>query len=183
MTGPDMFIFTGTSGSGRKTIAHKIGPEFGLVHVASCTTRKPRERDISPRDYCYLSEEQFAELEQRGEFLQTSVIAGRRYGVRRSDLEEALAKGRGVYLILNKDGAAVMKQLYGERVVRLFLYVDKQTLRERLESKGMPYDVIEGYLDQYTEEVQYRRACEHVFENVELGRTLDALRTALRKYL
>jgi guanylate kinase len=130
-----------------------------------------------------MSEEEFAAAEERGEFLQTAVIAGHRFGVRRSDLEEALAKGKGVYLILNKDGASAIKRLYGERVVRLFMYVDKMTLRERLESKGTPYELVEEYMDNYIEEVRYRKSCEHVFEFLDLERTLSAIRRTLKQYL
>ena len=180
---PKIFVFTGTSGSGRKTIAHKTGRELGLVHVMSCTTRKPRSMEISDKDYHYLTEEQFSEGLQQGQFVQTVRIDNVWYGIRKSDLEEALRGEQSVYVILNKEGASAMKALYGERVIRLFLYVDKQTVRERLEAKGTSFSIIESYLDHYMDEVMYRKQCEHVFENMELTKTLAALQTVIRGYI
>ena len=179
MRNPVIIVFTGTSGSGRKTVAHRIGRELGLTHVVSATTRQPRERDISGKDYHYISEEQFASAERDGRFVQTAKIGQHRYGVLLRELEQALSAGRPVYLILNKEGASAIKALYGERVIRLFLYVDKQTVRERLESKGTRYDVVEQYLESYTDEVIYRTQCELVIQNRELGETVRLARAAI----
>jgi len=178
-----IFVFTGTSGSGRKTIAHRTGSELGLTHVISCTTRQRREKELTDRDYHYLTGEEFEAVAQSGGFAQMTTIDKERYGIRKSDLDEALSGGNSVYLILNKEGASAIKSLYGDRVIRLFLYVDKQTVRERLEAKGTRYSVIESYLNHYPEEVLYRKQCEHVFENVEISRTLAALRTAFKDYV
>lgn len=180
---PRLFVFTGTSGSGRKTVAHRIGKMFGLRHVLSCTTRPPRAQEEAERDYHYLTPDQFAEEEARDGFVQTAEIDGIRYGTRRRELDEALASGQPVYLILNRAGAEAIKQLYGEQVVRIFLYVDKRTVRERLEAKGTDYGIIERYLDHYTEEVMYRNACEAVVQNMDLDETLDKLRTILTDYI
>src|SRR5690606_6805218 len=126
---PVIFIFTGTSGSGRKSIAHRIGNEFQWTHVISCTTRPPREKEMGGADYYHLTVEEFNATEQSGEFVQHVVIDQEKYGVRKADLDAALSKGSNVYLILNRIGASAIKQLYGEHVVRIFLYVDKQTVR------------------------------------------------------
>ena len=181
--GPYIFIFTGTSGSGRKTIGRQIGSELGFYHVLSCTTRVPRTTEGQDLDYHYISHEEFAELERNGDLLQSVIIGKEHYGIRRQELDKALASGKHVYMILNSEGAAVLKNLYKDQVIRLFIYVDKQTVRERLESKGMSFEVIDRYLDQYTEEVAYRKQCEHTIENVALVRTLEQIRTAIHSHM
>lgn len=183
MAGPYIFVFTGTSGSGRKTIAHRIGTELGIVPVLSCTTRKARITGGKNQDYHYISRDQFNELDGQGQFLQTATIGKERYGVLTHELDRPLQDGRHVYLVLNSEAATLLKKLYGDKVIRLFIYVDKGTVRERLESKGMSYDVVERYLEQYPEEVVYRKQCEHVIENVELTRTLEQIRVAIQSHL
>ncbi len=184
MDQPILFVFTGTSGSGRKTIAHVIGERFNLAHVISCTTRQPRHSVKSvQQDYHYLNHEAFEEEASNGQFLQIVTIDRERYGVRERDLDVALSGDQHVYLILNREGAAEFKRRYGDRVVRLFIYVDKQTVRERLESKGMAYDVLQHYLDHYTEEVTYRKECEHVVQNIELKKTLAELSEIVGGYV
>ncbi len=179
MTTASIFIFTGTSGAGRKTVARKVGEALGLAFVRSCTTRSPRNPASPDADYRYVSREQFDDWDREGRFVQTADIDGNRYGVLRGDLEAAAAGGKRVYLVLNRAGSdAVMKQ-YGDRAIRIFVYVDKKTMRERLESKGAPYEVIDRYVQHYPDEVTYRSQCEFVFENVNANRTAEQIRDAL----
>lgn len=183
MAGPFIFVFTGTSGSGRKTIAHRIGGELGIDHVLSYTTRPPRALEPPDLDYHFIGKETFEAMERRGEFIQTAVIGRERYGIRTKELLQPLEEGRHAYVIVDSEAASLLKKLYGERVVRLFLYVDKRTVKERLETKGLPVDVIDRYLGLYTEEVVYRKQCEHVIENVTVNRSLEQIRTAIQSHL
>lgn len=182
MGNPIIFVLTGTSGSGRKSVARRTGDKLGWLLVRSCTTRPPRSPEKPDEDYHYVSVEKFEAWEQSGDFVQTVQIDKYKYGVLRKELEAVMASKRNVYLILNREGASTLKNLYGDRVVRIFIYVDKQTMRERLESKGTHYEVIDSYLNHYTEEVTYRKMCEHVFENVDLGRTVDQICEVLKVY-
>jgi guanylate kinase len=179
---PLIFVFTGTSGSGRKSIAHRIGHEYGWTHVISCTTRPAREKELRETDYYHLTKEQFDDAARNGEFVQRVHIDQEQYGVRKADLEAALASQHNVYLVLNREGASTIKQLYGEQVVRIFLYVDKQTVRERMEAKGTPFSIVEQYLEHYTDEVMYRKNCEHVFQNIEMNKTLELIRPIVQQY-
>jgi guanylate kinase len=179
---PRIFVFTGTSGSGRKSIAHRIGYEYGWTHVISCTTRPARERELRDTDYYHLTQEQFNEAEQNGQFVQRVEIDKERYGIRKADLDAALSTQHNVYVILNREGASAIKHLYGEQVVRIFLYVDKQTVRERMEAKGMPFSIVEQYLEHYTDEVMYRKNCEHVFQNIDMNKTLELIRPIVQLY-
>jgi len=175
-----IIVLTGTSGSGRKTVARKTGERLGWVPVLSCTTRPPRHSDQPDRDYRYISREQFTEWEQAGDFVQTVEIGNHKYGILSRELEAAMTGNRFVYLILNREGAQALKDRFEEQVVRIFIYVDKQTLRERLESKGTSFEVIEQYLNHYTDEVMYRTTCEYVFENLEVNRTVELICEAMK---
>ncbi|OXS55355.1 hypothetical protein B1A99_24140 [Cohnella sp. CIP 111063] len=181
MPGPSIFIFTGTSGAGRKTIARKVGEALGWTGVRSCTTREPRNPASPDKDYRYVAREQFDQWESEGKFVQTASINGNRYGVLRHELEAAVAGGNSVYLVLNREGADAIVKQYRDAAVRIFIYVGKLTLRERLESKGMPYEVVQRYLDSYTDEVTYRSKCEYTFENVDANRTAELIRSALAR--
>lgn len=183
MTRPLIFVFTGTNGAGRKTTAHRIGKELGMEHVLSTTTRLPREKEYPDKDYHFVSPVNFEKMVEEQQFVETVWIDNVRYGVRLQELNRQLRSGKHVYLILNSEGASVFKQLYKEQVVRIFLYVSKQTMLERLESKGRPHEVIEQYARLYPEEVGYRRQCEHVIENVNLNRTLEKIREAILSHL
>lgn len=181
MHGGEIIVFTGTSGAGRKTIARKVGEALGLRQVVSATTRAPRDPERPDTDYHYISIEQFDRLKREDAFVQTVEIDGRHYGVLRQEMDRALAAGQGISLVLNREGADAVKRLYGDRVIRVFIYVDKTTVRERLESKGARFEQIESYLDHYADEVTYRRQCEYTFENVDLERTAASIIDELRR--
>ncbi|MFD0590053.1 guanylate kinase [Paenibacillus sp. GCM10027627] len=179
---PYLFIFTGTSGSGRKTSAHKALKGSGIVHIPSCTDRSPRSKEHPDSDYRYVSEAQFDLMLLNDFFAEAVTIDRHRYGVGRRLLESSLQEGSHAYLIVNKEGAEMLRKQYGERVIRIFLYVDKITLTERLESKGFSYEVIDNYLRHYADEVVYRKSCEHVIENISLEQTVEQIRSIVAGY-
>jgi guanylate kinase len=176
-----LLIFTGTSGSGRKTIAHRIAKELGLRHIISTTTRAPRGTELDGRDYRFITREMFMERDQEGAFLQKAEIDGEYYALGRKDIEAALSSGHA-YVIVNAAGAEHLRRIYGNRSVRFFIYISKQALIERLNGH-MPYEVEQRYLELYTEEVAYRKQCEHVFENLELSRTIQAVKSKVEAVL
>jgi guanylate kinase len=180
---PYLFIFTGTSGSGRKTAAHKALQGTGIAHIPSCTDRPPRDKERPDLDYRYVSKEKFDQMQIEGLFTESVKIDQYRYGIGKRYLDIALQAGNSVYLILNRDGSDAIRKLYGDRAIRIFLYVDKNTVSERLESKGTHYEIIDSYLRHYSEEVTYRKTCEHVIENLSLERTAQQIRAIIDSYL
>lgn len=180
---PYLFIFTGTSGSGRKTAAHKALQDSGIAHIPSCTDRPPRDKERPDMDYRYVSKEKFDQMHLEGFFTESVKIDQYRYGIGKRYLEMALHAGNSAYLILNREGSDTIRNLYGDRAIRIFLYVDKNTVSERLESKGTSYEIIDSYLSHYSDEVTYRKSCEHIIVNLSLERTVEQIRAIVDGYL
>jgi guanylate kinase len=178
-----LFIFTGTGGSGRKTLARKVCKELGIAQVLSHTTRARRPHEVHGKDYLFATRQEFIEMDIRGEFIQVVEVDGHLYGIQRQTLEDAMRIHKLVYMVVNRYGASKLKYEFGERAVRVFIYVGKQEVRERLEGRGVDDEIIRHYLDHYTEEVMYRRECEHVFENVDLNRTAELVRATLKIHI
>ncbi|MGO4542513.1 guanylate kinase [Paenibacillus sp. 2TAB19] len=183
MNNPYLFIFTGTSGSGRKTSAHRALQGSGIVHIPSFTDRPPRNKERPDADYRYVTEQQFDSLYHNDFFAEFVRIDHHRYGIGRRDLDQAMNSGNSVYIILNSEGTERIRSLYGERAVRIFIYTDKQTVSERLESKGTSFEIMDNYLSHYTEEVAYRKHCEHIIENMTIDRTVEQIKTIVSRYL
>ncbi|MEC0230932.1 guanylate kinase [Paenibacillus alba] len=186
MSRPDnglVFVFTGTSGSGRKTIAHRIAQELGFSSVVSYTTRTPRPKEVNGKDYTFITRKAFIDSDIAGEFFQTAEIDGHFYGIKKADLDDALSKNGFIYVIVNRYAANRFKFIYGERAVRLFIYVSKQTIMERLLAHNTSTDVIDHYMNHYIEEVSYRKDCEHVFENMDLNETINKVKATMLAHI
>ena len=178
-----IFIFTGTSGSGRKTVARKVCEQLGIQKIVSYTTREPRPKEVEGKDYYFITRAQFIEDDLKGEFFQTVEIDHIFYGTKKVNVHAIEQAGESAYLIVNRSGANRIKFEYKEKAVRLFIYVEKHTVRERLEARGESFEVIEHYMQHYTEEVTYRKDCEHIFENIELNHTLELVKKTMEQYL
>ncbi|MBW5446874.1 guanylate kinase [Cohnella sp. CFH 77786] len=175
-----IIVFTGPDGSGRKSVAEAVGQTFGMEKVVSYVTRDARPGEVNGQDYHFVTEEAFREMES--ELLQSVEIGGFRYGIRRSDVEEQLREKGCVYLVLNREGADRIKELYGDRAIRLFLYADRRTLEDRNRELGLAPDVIAARMRRYDEEMDYRSACEHAFGNYDLGDTVSRITETLEAY-
>ncbi len=178
-----IFVFTGPDGSGRKSVAEAVGHTFGINKVLSYVTRKPRPGEVDGQDYHFISKEAYREMEWRDEFLESVEIDGQLYGIRRADVEEQLQDHGCVYLILNREGAERIKEIYGDSVIRLFLYADRRTLEDRHKEMGLDPEVVASRMRRYDEEMSYRFSCEHTYGNYDLADTVSRITETVESYL
>jgi guanylate kinase len=90
---------------------------------------------VEGRDYFYLSEEQFLESIERGDFLEWAQFAGHYYGTPQKAVEEHLAAGRDVILEIELEGA---RQVLEKRPDALMVFITPpsfEELRRRLEAR------------------------------------------------
>ncbi|WP_248929681.1 guanylate kinase [Paenibacillus hamazuiensis] len=178
-----IFVFTGPNGAGRRTVADMAGNTLGVKQVLSYTTRPPRPAEVNGQDYHFISGEQFVEAVRRNEFLEVIEIDGYMYGIKDKDVEDMLRENGAVYLVLNRHGADILKRLYGDNVVRICVYADRETILERQKERGDSALMIERYMSHFDEEMAYRAECEHAFENIDLAHTIFDLTKTLDSYL
>jgi guanylate kinase len=178
-----IFVFTGPNGAGRKTVAEMSGATLGIKQVISYTTRPPRPTEVDGQDYHFINPAQFFQAQQNGEFVEITEIDGNLYGIKHSDIERMVRTKGSIYLILNSHGADVLKQVYGDRLVRVFIYASRELVEQRYREKGESEENIRRYLSHYDEEMAYRTKCEHAFENIDLAHTVFDLTKTLDNYL
>jgi guanylate kinase len=174
-----IFVFTGPHGAGRKTVAEMSGSTLEMKQVISCTTRPKRPAEVDGQDYYFLTPDQFEEAQAKDEFVELSTINNNFYGIRSNDIQRTFLTSGSIYLILNRFGAATLKKLYGDKVVRIFIYANRDILEKRMRESGDSEADIQQYLSHYEEEMAYRDECEHFFENVDLAHTVFDLTKTL----
>jgi guanylate kinase len=163
-----IIIFTGPVGSNRKSIAEMVGTTLSLTHIVAYTTRKPRSYETDGQDYHFVDISSFRLAEQNDEFIEEHQLKDVHYGIKTADIMTAFETHDFVYVLLNRAGSDVLKRIYGDHVIRIFVHSNKDQVRERLLSRGDTPEVVESYLLQYDVEIAYKDQCEYEFENKDI---------------
>lgn len=112
-----LYSLTGPSASGKTTLSKELlkrYPEM-VVQAISTTSRPPRPNETDGVDYHFISESEFTAAITRGEFVEFAKFDGNYYGLRRSDIEKAIAADIGI-VIVEKNGRNRLKDVYGDKI-------------------------------------------------------------------
>src|ERR1700761_9583543 len=89
-----LLILSSPSGAGKTTLSKllmKACPHLTLS--ISVTTRPPRPKEVSHKDYIFVSREEFEKMIQEDVFLEYAEVFGNYYGSLKQTAQEALEKG------------------------------------------------------------------------------------------
>src|SRR5262245_44970537 len=132
-----VFVITGPSGVGKGTLISKLLERVSDLELSvSATTREPRTGERNGRDYHFLAPEEFDRKIEAGDFLESAVYSGNRYGTLRAEVERRLEGGRSVVLEIEVQGARQVREAMPESVQVFIAPPDPVALRHRLESRG-----------------------------------------------
>jgi guanylate kinase len=182
---PLVFVVSGPSGSGKSTLVERIMELPGTMASVSCTTRPRRATEATGKCYDFVTEAQFDEMVQRGDFLEYARVFGKHsYGTPKRWLEESRKRGLDLVLEIDVQGAKQVKQKLPEAVAIFILPPSREELERRLRSRGMDADdEIARRLAKAREEIAAYKTYDFcvVNEDVALaGREALAIITALR---
>nr|WP_295969768.1 guanylate kinase [uncultured Bacillus sp.] len=178
-----IFIYTGPDGSGRKTIAKMVATAFDMETVLSYTTRPPRHYEQDSRDYHFVDHATYLKMQQQQEFLEDVEIDGYHYGILEEDIVKAFKNHNLVYLTLNPEGTEKLKKMYGDKIMRFFIYADRETVIDR-QKQRMDNDVdIKRHLTHYDETMTYKKSCEYAFENYDLPQVSYQISEVIEEFL
>src|SRR5262249_29882963 len=107
-----LIILSGPSGVGKSTVIRRLLAEDGPpLHLAvSATTRAPPPGERDGVDYFFWTAERFQEEIDKGGFLEWAEVHGTRYGTLGSEVDGWLARGRGVLLDIDVQGAEQVRR-------------------------------------------------------------------------
>jgi guanylate kinase len=180
-----LFVITGPSGVGKGTLIKELFERVpGLELSVSATTRPPRPGERDGTDYHFLSEDEFARRVEGGEFMEHATYSGQHYGTLLSEVEPRLARGIGVVLEIEIQGARQVRERMPDAVLVFVAPPEPGVLRERLEERGTDSpEEISSRLRVAQEELDAQREFRHVIVNDRLDRASDELAELVRTEL
>jgi guanylate kinase len=134
-------VISAPSGAGKTTLVERIRRTPNLFYSVSCTTRAPRAGEIDGQDYQFLSDADFRERIEKGDFLEHAQVHRDHYGTLREPVVTNLKSGKDVLIDIDTQGAAVIRNC-GDPVIRdaladvFIMPPDLEELRKRLLKRG-----------------------------------------------
>lgn len=136
-----LFVVSAPSGAGKTTLCDALRQTPDFVYSVSCTTRPPRAGEIEGEDYHFISEKDFAERVEAGDFLEYANVHGRYYGTPCKPLITNLQNGVDVLIDVDIQGATAIRTFDDPTIRQALCDVfimppDLDELRRRLTKRG-----------------------------------------------
>jgi len=172
-----LFIVAAPSGAGKSSLVHALLATDPSIRLSiSCTTRAPRPGEAHGREYFFLSEAEFLQRQQRGEFLEHAKVHGNYYGTSRLMVEEQTRAGVDVLLEIDWQGAQQIRQHFPDAVGIFILPPSLAVLEQRLKKRGQDAeDVIARRVQAASGEIAHAPEFEYVIINAEFETALSQL--------
>jgi guanylate kinase len=177
-----VFVITGPSGVGKGTLIRTLRERVPELELAvSATTRAPRPGEEDGVDYHFLTDDEFEDGVQAGEFVEHARYSGRRYGTLRSELESRGAGGTPVLLEIELQGARQVRRTMPQAVQVFIAPPSEDALRARLVGRGTDSpEQVAARLDTAREELRAQGEFGHVVVNDRLEDAVAELEALIR---
>ena len=180
---PPVFVVTGTSGAGKGTLERALLSQMQDLELAvSATTRAKREGEENGREYWFISDDDFDQKLEGGEFLEHVEFPwGQRSGTLRSEIARITAAGKLPLLDLEPKGALDVKETV-PGAVTIFVEApsfeeNERRLKERAtESEGE----IDERLDLARKQLEQANDFDFLIVNDDFDRALEELSKIVR---
>jgi len=178
---PFIVVVSAPSGSGKTTVVSRLleGVE-GMVRSVSYTTREPRSGEEGGKDYIFVTQSEFLERKNSGDFLECEENFGERYGTSRQQVEQALAGGKDVVLTIDVKGARAVKKLYPESVsVFIMPPSEKELVGRLLGRKSDDDEQVRIRIREAKNEIAAADDYDYMIINDDLDRAVVELKTII----
>ena len=139
---PLMVVLSGPSGVGKDTVLARMQEKKAPYHFAvTATTRVKRPGEVDGLHYIFLTPTTFDQMVERGEFLEWAQVYGNRYGLPKSQVQEAMARGQDIIVKTDVQGAATLKRIVPTAIFIFLTLPSLDALEPRLRQRKTEGDV------------------------------------------
>lgn len=172
-----LIILTGKTASGKDTILSYLLQKYpNLQKVVSSTTRIPRPGEKDDLDYHFLTENEFKEKIDKGEFIESVDYGGKFYGTTKTELaglpEKDLiwkidpSRAGEVQEFLKRSFPPDEAKKIIEQVLVIFITASDDVIMQRLKARALPQEEIDKRMSQDAKDWEkYKDSYDFVVEN------------------
>lgn len=135
-----LVVISGPSGAGKTSVMRQVFQlsPVPLARSVSATTRPPRPGEIDGIDYHFLTNEDFEDHRQKGDFVECFEVFGQSYwyGTLCSEVTTGLNAGKWVVLEIDVQGALTVVRQFGDAITIFLRPSSRKELERRLRGRG-----------------------------------------------
>ena len=173
-----LFVVSAPSGTGKTTVVERlvqVVPDLALSR--SYTSRHARPGETDGVDYNFITRRRFEEMIAGNAFLEWADVFGNLYGTGAADAERELAAGRDLVLVIDVQGARLVRARFAGTVGVFVMPPSYATLEKRLRGRSKdPEEAMQRRLQTARDEVAAFTEYDYVIVNDELEACVERLR-------
>ena len=177
-------VVSAASGTGKTSLCRRLLQT--LSHTArsvSYTTRPRRGDEVDGRDYFFISDDEFDQMVEQGEFIEWAQVFTRRYGTGWRAVQRQLDEGLDVLLDIDVQGGLQIREKLPNAVLIFLLPPSMEELRRRLVNRAEDTaDAIELRLAKARIEIAQSQAYDYLVVNDDFDQAELDLRAIIRAH-
>ena len=169
-----VFVLSGPSGVGKSTLIERLKrDQFPITHCVTATTRPRRQGEEHGVHYYFLSDDEYDQLLDAGQFLEHAVVHELyRYGIPLHSIRDGLWRGQDVILAPDVQGASTVRWKLPNAITIFLRPQSLDELAPRLAARGTE-TAEERRIRQTTAEREMQRMSEYDYVIVNHRDRLD----------
>lgn len=173
-----LFVVSAPAGTGKTTLVQMLTAEFSCVKTSvSSTTRLPRTGEQHGVHYHFLDTAEFEKKIAEGSFFEHVKLYNDYYGTSQAAVEEMLARGLHVVLVIDTQGALYIKERYPAVLIFIKPPSIEELRRRLIARKTESMEAIEKRLAWSKVELEAASAYDYSIINDELTTAYEVLRS------
>lgn len=177
-----LFIIMAPSGAGKTSLVNAlVEHDTHLMVSVSHTTRPARPGEVDGEDYHFISQDQFNEMLERGDFLESALVYGNYYGTSQAWVNQQLVNGIDVILEIDWQGAEQIRNLNPAVCSIFILPPSLESLQQRLQERAQDdEDTIARRMRQAKDEISHVAEADYIVVNDCFETALEDIRAIIR---
>ena len=178
-----MLVLSSPSGAGKTTICKEILKNVKELKMSiSFTTRPKRKSEVDGRDYFFISEKRFKDLQAKDFFIENAKVFDHLYGTPKNFVEENLIKGMDVLFDIDWQGAQKLSNFSKTDIVSVFILPPSNSiLKERLKKRNEDsLETVNKRISKAKSEISHWIEYDYVLINEDLKICTEEIVTILK---